>query len=270
MHKIFVLSLHRSATQSVHDLFLRAGLSAIHWPPTGVDGVDYQQKIAGREDDLAFVTETLDPVFRTVDAASDLPVPVLYRELEARYPQARFLAVRRKPEDWVRSVRRHLGDRPLAPFAKVLYHRYLATHPDRLCDVSDGDLLEMHREHHRAISQHFAGKANFALFDLEEPQLGERICAFLGLEPIELPYVDGERGMPGVAQLESLKNSRSQLFRQLYKQTVNKLLGRGASVSTRPGERPEMVAQFESLMNSPARLFRQLCAQIVKKSFGGR
>jgi Sulfotransferase domain len=186
MSKIFVLSLHRSATQSVDELFLRAGLSAMHGVPTLFDGIDWEQEIAGREDDIGFVAQTLAPVFRNFDAATDLPTPVLYRELERGNPDARFFAIRRRPEDWVRSIRRSLGDRPLSAFSRVLYWHYLPGRPERLTDVSDAELIEMHRQHHQAISRHFSGKPTFALFDLDEPQLGERICTFLGLCPVEL------------------------------------------------------------------------------------
>src|SRR6266542_4832370 len=98
MNKIFVLSLHRTGTQSVHDLFIRLGLSAVHWPAV-VDGIDYQSQVIGREDDLGFVADLLTPVFEQVTAVSDVPVPVLYRELEAQYDNARFIAIRRKPHE---------------------------------------------------------------------------------------------------------------------------------------------------------------------------
>src|SRR5260221_231097 len=65
--KIFVLSLHRTGTQSVHDLFLRLGLRAIHWPSI-VDGVNYQSKIVGRENDPYFIANVLAPVFARATA----------------------------------------------------------------------------------------------------------------------------------------------------------------------------------------------------------
>jgi hypothetical protein len=268
MSKIFVLSLHRSATQSVDELFLRAGLSAIHGVPTLFDGIDWEQQIAGREDDVGFVAQTLAPVFRNFDAASDLPTPVLYREFERDNPDARFFAIRRRPEDWVRSIRRSLGDRPLSAFSRVLYWHYLPGRPERLTDVSDAELIEMHRQHHQAISRHFSGKPTFALFDLDEPQLGERICTFLGLCPVEFPRIDGDTRPGTLLQLARLTSSRSELFRQLCKQSMRTLLGRKPSITPCPGEQPEVIVQFDRLRNSPAELLRQLCGQIFKKAFG--
>ncbi len=42
--EIFVLSLHRTGTQSTNDLFLRAGLRSIHWP-TEVAGTDIKSPV---------------------------------------------------------------------------------------------------------------------------------------------------------------------------------------------------------------------------------
>src|SRR6266536_5211529 len=262
MNKIFVLSLHRSATQSIHELFLRSGLSAMHGVPFD------SEKTVGRERDLAFIAEVLDPAFRAVDAASDLPVPALYRELEARYPDARFVVIRRRAEDWVRSVRWNLGDRPLAQDVRILYYQYLSGCPERLSDVADAELIEMHREHHRALLQHFSGNPQFALFDLEELRLGERVCTFLGLRPIALPNIDEAKGRPGlvaiILQFETLKNSRSRLFRQFCRQVVRKSLGREPSITACPGERPEIAVQFDTFRNSPSQLLGHLFVLIVR------
>jgi hypothetical protein len=187
--KIFVLSLHRSATQSVHDLFVRSGLRAIHWPGY-IDGIDYQSRIIGKENDPHFIASVLTPVFARATAFSDVPIPALYRVLDAQFRGAKFIAVRRAASDWVRSVRRHCAERKLNPYEKAQYFQYLPGYPDMISDVSDSELTEMHRKHHEAISNFFALRVNFGLFELNDPGLGQRICQFLGRPPIELRHVD--------------------------------------------------------------------------------
>jgi hypothetical protein len=125
INKAFLLNLNRSGTQSVHDHFIRAGLSTVHWPAV-VDGIDYERQVMGREHNLDFVADLLGPVFARATAASDVPVPVLDRQLEKRYENARFLSVRRESGEWVSSVRRHIGGRTLHPFEKVQYFQYLS------------------------------------------------------------------------------------------------------------------------------------------------
>jgi Sulfotransferase domain/EF hand len=261
--KVFVLSLHRSGTQSIHHLFLQAGLNSIHGVPLVVDGVDVSARIIGQEQDIGFIAETLDPIFRLADAASDLPVPVLYRELERRYPDALFIVVRRRAEEWVRSVRANLGQSLLPVDARILYYQYVAGRPARLSDVSDDELMQMHREHHERIVVHFRGNPNFAMFELEDPKLGERICAFLGLPPISFPYVNSG---PIILAMAQLRSSRSQLFRQLCVQILRKAFGAPPLRTDCPGELPEVIAEYDAFRNSPSRLFRQFCSQIVRKS----
>jgi hypothetical protein len=190
--KIFVLSLHRTGTQSVHDLFVRLGIRAIHWPKI-VDGVDYQSRIIGRENDPAFIVDVLAPVFARATALSDVPIPALYRVLDARFRGAQFIAVRRDASGWIRSVRRHIGERPFNPFEKAQYFPYFADLPERITSVPDNDLIEMHRRHYEALAKFFVLRVNFALFELNDPRLGPRICEFLGRPPMELRHVDTTR-----------------------------------------------------------------------------
>jgi hypothetical protein len=262
MPKIFVLSLHRSGTQSIHHLFLQAGLNSIHYVRVSAEVADVSGKIVWQEQDLSFIVENLDPIFRRVDAASDLPMPVLYRELERRYPDALFIAVRRKAEDWVRSVRTNLGPSLLAIEGRIVYHQYIPGGPARLSDVSDEELMQMHREHHERIAEHFKDKPNFAMFELEDPHLGEQICAFVGLPPIRFPYVNSG---PIVLAMAQLKESRSQLFRQLCIMIVRRAFGAPPIRANCPGELPEVMAEYDAFRNSPSRLFRQLCSQILRE-----
>jgi hypothetical protein len=189
----FNISLHRSATQSSHDLFRRSGVSAIHWPAV-VDGIDYQAKVAGREDDRGFVAESLAPVFHAYAAVSDAPLAALYDPLSATYPSAKFFAFYRPAGAWVRSVRRHVQSRPLVPFERVVYWSYFIWQPAALADLSDAELADFHAWHHDSIVTHFRSQDNFLMLSLEANGLGPRLCAFCGLQPLSLRVVDYAKG----------------------------------------------------------------------------
>jgi hypothetical protein len=193
MFNFFNISLHRSATQSCHDLFRRNGVSAVHWPAV-VDGVDYQAKVVGREDDPAFVAETLAPVFRAYAAVSDAPLAALYAPLSAAYPSAKFFAFYRPAAAWVRSVRRHVQSRRFVPFERVVYWSYFTWQPPALSDVSDGELADFHAWHHDRMVTHFRSADNFLMLSLEGKALGPRLCAFCGLPPLPLRVVDYAKG----------------------------------------------------------------------------
>ncbi len=200
---IFNVSLHRSATQSAHDLFRRSGVSSIHWPAE-VSGVDYQSKVAGREDEPNFVAEILSPVFQAFVAVGDAPIPALYGPLSAGYPRAKFFAFHRPTDAWIRSARIHFGTRTFVPFERVMYWSHFTQKPPALTDISDAELARFHECHHDQIATHFKSSANFLMLSLEGKGLGSRLCEFCGLPPIPLRVVDWAMGHDLTARPESL------------------------------------------------------------------
>lgn len=187
--KIFVVSLHRSATQST-DLFLRnAGLNTCHWPSI-VDGIRYELKCLGSETAPEKIVEVLRPVFDGVDAVSDVPIPAIYEELDATYPDAKFVAVYRNPTDWVQSVRRHTRSENLGIYERVLYWRYLHNKPMTLDDVPDDVLANLHRLHHEGLITHFKHRNNFLLVDIVDPAIAEKILSFLEITSSCFPRFD--------------------------------------------------------------------------------
>lgn len=189
--KYFVLSLHRSGTRSVTELFENLGLRAMHWPVRN-NGVRLQPKIEGHETDLDYVLDVIEPVINKNDATTDVPIPVLYRELDKRYPNARFLLLRRRPAEWIRSVRKHIGERRFNPYERVQYWHYFPRKPAALGELSDSDLAEMCERHFSQVSNYFAKSCTkkFACFDLENLNTGMGIAAFLGSDSkAVLPHV---------------------------------------------------------------------------------
>ena len=191
--KIFNVSLHRSGTQSVHDLLVRSGISSIHWPGS-VKGVDYQAKITGHENDRAYVAAALAPVINMATAVSDVPIAALYDHLENAYTNSAFILVSRNPFHWVRSIRRHIGAREFTAFERVQYWRYLPAQPASLYAIEDSLLYSLYLTHHRDVLTYFGKHDNFLFVDLREPEIGQQICSFLGLQPIELRHIDFRLG----------------------------------------------------------------------------
>lgn len=179
--KCFNVSLHRTGTRSLSDL-LSSFCSVLQYPVRH-RGVHLESRILGREHDLEFIVEVLSPALDSYDAVTDVPMPVLYRQLLLRYPEAKFIFMVRDPFDWLRSVRRHIGKRALLPYERVQYWRYLDERPMRLADVEDRQLLRMHAQHMVDVIDFFQRMAprSLGVFELR-PESGRAICAFLGLE----------------------------------------------------------------------------------------
>src|SRR5215471_16769163 len=197
LSKIFVVSLHRSATQSTERFLRNAGFTTCHWPAI-VNGIDYQSMILGYETSPTKIVERLRPVFDAYEAFDDLPIPTLYEVLNETYPGSRFIALWRNPQDWVQSVRRHCHSRPLDLYERVQYWRYLDRRPLTLEEVSDEDLIRMHQNHHEALKAYFGDGGNFLLLDIADPLIGEKLSSFLKITPRDFPRVDyhKEQEMP--------------------------------------------------------------------------
>ena len=179
--KCFPVSLHRTGTRSMSTL-LSQYCSVLQYP-VRYGGVDLESQIAGREQDLGFVTDLLSPALDSYDAVTDVPVPVLYRQLFHRYPNAKFILLLRDPFDWLRSVRRHVGRRPLLPCERVQYWHYLTWRPNALSKVADKQLLGMHAQHTADVIGFFEriSADSLGVFELR-PESGPAIAAFLNMD----------------------------------------------------------------------------------------
>jgi hypothetical protein len=179
--KCIVLSLHRCGTQSTAELLRRLGLRTVHWPARD-RGADLQLRIADRETERGFVLDTIAPLIERYQGAADVPLPTLYRHLHTRYPRAKFVLLHRDPDQWARSVRKHIGGRDFTPFERVQYWSYFPSRPKRLAELSDADLAGMHIRHTAEVTAFFAGRGTRHLLscDLSDVDCGARIGAFLG------------------------------------------------------------------------------------------
>ncbi len=149
--------------------------------------------MSGHETDLKYVLDTIAPVLNRYDAAADVPIPVLYRQLQDRFADAKWILLLRKPDDWVRSVRKHVGERELRSFERVQYWHYFPSHPTRMEDLTDADLLAMYQRHTDEVidfSRNF-GAGKLGVFDLYDPLSGSVIADFLGYKgEYPLPHLD--------------------------------------------------------------------------------
>jgi hypothetical protein len=187
--KCFPVSLHRTGTRSMSTL-LSQYCSVLQYP-VKYGGVDLESQLAGREQDLSFITDLISPALDSYDSVTDVPIPVLYRQLYHRYPAAKFILLLRDPFDWVRSVRRHLGRRMLWPCERVQYWHYLKWRPNQLSEVADKQLLRMHAQHTADVIDFFERTSadSLGVFELR-PESGQAIAAFLNLDAgAELPLV---------------------------------------------------------------------------------
>lgn len=163
----------------------------------------------------------LAPVFEVVDrndAFEDNPWPLLYRELDARYPGSKFILTVRDEQDWLRSVVNHLGFAP-APMQKLVYG---VGFPVGFEDV----FLERYRRHNREVQEYFADRPDDLLVvDFCAGAGWEELCPFLGHDIPDEPFPHSFKGIYTPQKFRSRRVASKVIHR------LRRVVGRGAQIS---------------------------------------
>lgn len=166
MTRVFGIGFQKTGTTSLGQIF-----KALNY-----DVSDYHdfRHLAGRDDLTWAEVEALAlELAGRADAVKDTPWPLLFRELDAAFPGARFIHVTRDADAWLKSALHDFRDYPNA------IHR--------LIYGSDGplgheDIWRMRYEaHNRDVADYFADRpGDYLHIRLEDGVTFEKICGFLG------------------------------------------------------------------------------------------
>ena len=118
-----------------------------------------------------------------VDAVQDMPWPLLFRELDAAFPDARFVLTTRSEDGWWRSILGHFG-------ANGDVMQALTYGEDADAPLGhEARYRRVFREHNEAVRAHFAGREGKLLeLDLTRGADWQPLCGFLGIEPPAEPF----------------------------------------------------------------------------------
>jgi hypothetical protein len=161
--KVFGLGFHKTGTTSLETALAILGYSVVGmkqlWDPWA----------AG--DRAAF-----DALLARHDGFRDMPIPLLFRELDARFPEARFVLTLRDPQAWMASCRAYYRGRA-HPMFPVVYG------VERLAG-NERHALAVLRAHEAAVRAHFADRPGKLLeVDWSRGDGWAELCGFLG-EPV--------------------------------------------------------------------------------------
>jgi sulfotransferase family protein len=171
--KVFGIGFQRTGTKT-----LGAALEILGYRVTGPNG-HRDPKIRETVYQKAF---GLVPKF---DAFKDNPWPVLYRELDERWPGSKFILTLRPTEDWIMSAVGHFGSisRPLEEWI------YGVGYPEGNEDV----YIQRYERHNREVIEYFAERPDdFLVLRVTEGEGWEKLCPFLGKDvpDVAFPFED--------------------------------------------------------------------------------
>lgn len=131
---------------------------------------------------LAELGERVLEVADQFDAFQDTPWPIFYKELDAKYPNSKFILVIRAPEDWIRSAVDDFGvyDNPIHQLI------YGVGHPKGHEDL----WIERYQRHNREVHEYFQDRSqDLLVLNLNQGEVTwQNVCNFLGHEVPDIPW----------------------------------------------------------------------------------
>lgn len=161
--KVFCIGFHKTGTTS-----LKIALDMLGYRVTGPNGTKDPQ-ISEKVHAMA------DALVEKYDAFQDNPWPVLYREMDEKYPHSKFILTMRSSESWIRSQVRDFGLRE-TPMRKWIYGVG--------CPEGNEDVfIARYERHNREVLDYFNDRADdLLILDLPKGHGWPELCGFLGID----------------------------------------------------------------------------------------
>ncbi len=182
-HKVFCIGFQRTGTTSILDALRLLGYFGIHDAPWLLAGIQ-----AGDVD---------WPFFDDYDAFADNPFPLIFRELDERFPGSKFILTERDTDAWLSSAQ-FLVQEWVAGF-EMERHIYGT-------DTFDASVYrERYERHGREVREHFAGRRDDLLvLDITAREPWKPLCDFLAVPTPEARFPRSGSSRAGQGRLESL------------------------------------------------------------------
>ena len=184
--KIFNVGLHKTGTTSIHTALEILGFRSEHGIP--INKPKQKATQISLPLDNQKVMEIVIPRVMQADAFSDFPYPMLYRELDERFPGSKFILTTRDRGAWIKSVQRHFQHRqPNGLFEWIYGVPTVVGHDQRFLEVYDA--------HNAAVRTYFKDRPNdFLEVSIESLADFKPLCEFLNLPDPEQPFPVRNRG----------------------------------------------------------------------------
>ena len=167
--KVFCIGFHKTGTKS-----LAVALRRLGYRVTGPNG----------RNDPNIDKNVLAMAYRLVDqfdAFQDNPWPIIYRQLDVKYPGSRFILTLRDSDSWIRSQVRHFGRRE-TPMRKWIYGVG--------CPEGNEDIyIKRFDDHNKEVQEYFRDRpGDLVILDLARGDGWDRLCPFLGVDIPGIPF----------------------------------------------------------------------------------
>lgn len=171
--RIFGIGMHKTATTSLHHALEILGIDSAHWMSA------HWAKSIWEEMNTWGRSITLERHY----ALCDLPITMLYKELDKAYPGSKFILTVREETGWLETVRKH-WDPEHNPFRSAWNHDPFSHKCHRILygrrDFDAQTMLERYRQHNREVLEYFTNRPDDLLvMDMDQGAGWNQLCRFL-------------------------------------------------------------------------------------------
>ncbi len=161
--KVFCIGFHKTGTTS-----LELALRKLGYRVTGCFGTK-DPRIADKVHEMAYA------MVEDYDAFEDNPWPILYKELDQRFPGSKFILTRRPAEDWIRSQVKDFG------LTETPMRRWIYGESAGCPEGNEDTYIARYERHNKDVLEYFADRPDDLLvFDLPKGDGWDKLCLFLG------------------------------------------------------------------------------------------
>lgn len=199
--KVFGIGLSRTGTTKLHAVLTELGYDSRHFVPELFDPPDWS-------------------VADEADALMDFPIQHLFKELDQRYPGARFVLTTRDLDPWLESMRWMFKHGPALWGWDSKTHEYLR----RLYGTTRyrrARLTERWYAYHTDVDDYFAGReGDILILDISDGFDTDALCDFLGKPRVagaDDERVNARRGVSLTKRVRYRADYVGSLFRARFR-----------------------------------------------------
>ena len=173
--KIFCIGFHKTGTTSLGLALRMLGYKVRG--PLGLNDPNIDKNVHG----LVY------PLVERYDAFQDNPWPILYEDLDVKFPGSKFILTVRDPESWYESQLRHFG------FHRTWMRKWIYGVG---CPAGNKEIyIQRYNSHNRDVVEYFKGReGDFLLLDLPNGDGWDKLCNFLCKVVPNVPFPHARKG----------------------------------------------------------------------------
>ena len=178
--KVFCIGWSKTGTMSLIQALRILGLFSWHFAPWIVGYHHFSDEIANYK--LEF--STIEPY----TAIADLPVSLIYKELDKAFPESLFIFTTRSLDCWLPSAMSDAKtmEEQFGRLGAAYRLAYGLEKPERQ------KFTERYKQHNQEVTEYFSDRSNFLSIDITHENTWDKLCTFLNL-PIpntEFPHLN--------------------------------------------------------------------------------